>query len=97
MYEVEVYPPTGLLLPKHQKKPLSSTSAAKEAHAWALAFATRSHNKPADIETWHRRLGRIGYSMIECMGHEQVVKGMDVTTYEKGQGSCEDCIMGKHT
>ena len=22
---------------------------------------------------------------------------MDVTTYEKGQGQCEDCIMRKHT
>jgi hypothetical protein len=31
------------------------------------------------------------------MGRERVVKGMDVTNYEKGQGSCEDCIMGKHT
>ena len=97
MYEVEVYPPTGPLLPKHQNRPLPSTSAAKEAHARVVVFATHSHNKPADIDTWHRRLGHVGYSVIERMGREQVVKGMDVTTYEKGQGSCEDCIMGKHT
>jgi hypothetical protein len=48
MYEVEVYPPTGPLLPKHQNRPLPSTSAAKEAHARVVVFATRSHNKPAD-------------------------------------------------
>src|SRR5882757_1571261 len=38
-----------------------------------------------------------GDSVVERMGREQLVKGMNVTTYEKGQGSCEDCIMGKHT
>ena len=58
---------------------------------------TRSHNKPTNIDTWHRRLGHASYSMIERMGCEQVVKGMEVTTYEKGQGLCKDCIMGKHT
>jgi hypothetical protein len=71
--------------------------AAKEAHARVLVFATHSHSRPTDIDTWHRRLGHVGYSVVERMGHERVVKGMDVTNYEKGQGSCEDCIMGKHT
>lgn len=97
MYEVEVYPPSGPIHQKHQDKPLPSTMSAKEAHARVLVFATRSHDKLTDIDTWHRRLGHVGYSVIERMGREQVVKGMNVTTYEKGQGSCEDCIMGKHT
>jgi GAG-pre-integrase domain len=97
MYQVVVYPPTGPLQPKAQNKSLPSTIAAKEAHARVLVFATQFHNKPTDIDTWHCRLGHFGYSIIEHMGHEQVVKGMDVTTYKKGQGSCEDCVMGKHT
>ena len=95
MYEVEILPPIGPLQLKPQNKSAISTTAAREAHARVLVFATRSHNKPADIDTWHRRLGHVGYSVIERMGRERVVKGMDVTTYEKGQGSCEDCI--KHT
>ena len=97
MYEVDVYPLTGLLNQKHHNKPLSSTAAAKEVHARVLVFATQSHNKPTNIDTWHWNLGHASYSVIECMGCEQVVKGMEVTTYEKGQGLCEDCIMGKHT
>jgi hypothetical protein len=98
MYEIEVYSPTGPIRPKNQNKPIviPSIIAAKDAHARVLVFATRSHNKPTDIDTWHRRLGHVGYSIIEHMGHEQVVKGMEVTTYKKGQGLCEDCVMGKH-
>ena len=97
MYEVEVYPPTRPLQQKHEGKPLSSTTAAEEAHARVLVFATHSHSRPTDIDTWHRRLNHVGYSVVEHMGHKQVVKEMDVTTYEKGPGSCEDCIMEKHT
>ena len=96
MYEVEVYPPNG---PIHQKqeKPIPSITSTREAHARVLVFATCSHDKPTDIDTWHRRLGHVSYSVIEQMGCKEVVKGMSVTTYEKGQGLCEDCIMGKHT
>jgi GAG-pre-integrase domain/Integrase core domain len=97
MYEVEVYTPIGPIHQRHEKKPLPSTIAAKEAHTRVLVFATCSHNKPVNIDTWHRRLGHASYSVIERMGREQVVKGMDVTTYQKGQGCCEDCIMGKQT
>ena len=97
MYEVEVFPPTGPLHQKQGDRFQPPTTATREAHTRVLVFATHSHNKPTNIDTWHQRLGHIGYSMIECMAHEQVVKGMDVTTYEKGQGSCEDCIMGKHS
>ena len=97
MYEVDVYPLTRPLNQKHHNKPLSSRAAAKEAHARVLVSATRSHNKPTNIDTWHQRLGHASYSMIERMGCEQVIKEMEVTTYEKGQGLCKDCIMGKHT
>ena len=97
MYEVDIYPPIGPLNQKHHNKPLSYTAAAKEPHARVLVFATWSHNKHTNIDTWHQRLGHASYSMIEHMGREQVIKGMEVTTYEKGQGLCEDCIMGKHT
>ena len=65
MYEVEVYPPTGPLHQKHQNKPLSLTTAAKEAHVRVLIFATCSHNKPTDIDTWHRQLGHVRYSVLE--------------------------------
>lgn len=97
MYEVEVYSLTGPLHQKYQSKSLPSTMATREAQTRVLVFATRSHNKLADIDTWHRRLSHVGYSVIERMGHEQMVQGMDITTYQIGQGSCEDCIMGKHT
>lgn len=97
MYKVEVHPPTGTLHQRGQNKPLPSATATKEAHAKVLAFTTRSHDKPTDIDTWHQRLGHVSYSMIECMGCKQVVKGMNITTCEKRQGSCKDCIMGKHT
>jgi Integrase core domain/GAG-pre-integrase domain len=97
MYKVEIYPPAGLLQQKCESEPLPSITAAKEAHARVLVFATCSHSRPTDIDTWHRRLGHVGYSVVEWMGRERVIKGMDVTTYEKGQGSYEDCIMGKHT
>ena len=97
MYEVEVYSPTGPLHQKRGDRPSPPMTAAREAHSRVLVFAMRSHNKPTDIDTWHRRLGHVGYSVIEHMGHKQIVKGMNITTYEKGQGSCEDCIMGKHT
>ena len=98
MYEVEIYPPSGPLQQlKHQSKSPPSTTAAKEAHMRVFAFSTQSHNKPTDIDTWHQRFGHVSYSVIERMGHEQVVRGMDVTSYKKGPGLCEDCVMGKHT
>jgi Integrase core domain/GAG-pre-integrase domain len=98
MYEVEVYLSTGQLHQKDQSKPLpSSTVAAREAHARVTVIATHSHDKLTNIDTWHQRLGHVGYSVIEHMGHEQIVKGMNITTYEKGQGSWKDCIMGNHT
>jgi GAG-pre-integrase domain len=96
-YEVDIFPLTGPLHQKDHSKGLSSTTATRKVHARVLVFATRSHNKLTNINTWHWRLDHVGYSVIKCMGHEQVVKGIDVTTYEKGQGSCKDCIMGKHT
>jgi GAG-pre-integrase domain/Integrase core domain len=97
MYKVEIYPPARPLQQKRESEPLPSITGAKEAHARVLVFATHSHSRPTNIDTWHRRLGHIGYSVVERMGREGVVKGMDVTNYEKGQGSCEDCIMRKHT
>jgi hypothetical protein len=95
MYEVEVFTPTGPLNAMNSKPPL--IAAAKDAHARVLAFATRSHTKPTDIDTWHRRLGHVGYTTIEHMGRGTAVRGMDITTYDRGPGSCEDCIMGKQT
>ena len=80
MYEVEVYTPTGPIHQKHKRKVLPSTIAAREAYARVLVFATHSHNKPVDINTWHQRLGYASYSVIKCMGCKQVVKGMDMTT-----------------
>ena len=53
MYEVEVHAPTGPIHQKHERKALSSTIATREAHARVLMFATHSHNKPVDIDTWH--------------------------------------------
>jgi hypothetical protein len=64
MYKVEIYPPAGPLQQKHESEPLPSITAAKEAHARVLVFATCSHSRPTDIDTWHRRLGHVGYSVV---------------------------------
>jgi len=97
MYEVDVFPMTG---PTAQKgnAPATFVPAAQVAHSNVMAFATKSHDRPTDIDTWHRRLGHVGYSIIERMAvTKDLVDGMSVTTLKRGPGMCEDCIMGKQT
>lgn len=38
-------------------------------------YATRSHIKPTDIDTWHRRLGHVAYPTIEQMNTSKAVDG----------------------
>jgi hypothetical protein len=61
MYKVEIYPPTGPINQQTQQELLPSATDAKSAQSKVLAFTTRSHNRPANIDTWHRRLGHVGY------------------------------------
>jgi hypothetical protein len=55
MYEVELFPPTGPIttkpLPIHA---IAAVTAASEARANVLAFATHSLDKPTNVDTWHR-------------------------------------------
>lgn len=93
MYEVDLLPPTGDVSTKDLPTSIKATIAAAVR---VSVFATHSHNKPTNIDTWHRRLGHVGYSTIEKMVNDTLVDGLDVTTMQKGPGMCEDCIMGKH-
>ncbi|RDB21876.1 Retrovirus-related Pol polyprotein from transposon TNT 1-94 [Hypsizygus marmoreus] len=59
------------------------------------ALSARSNTRPTDIETWHRRLGHVGESILQTMIRGNLVEGLDVTK-KTTHGRCEDCIMGKH-
>ncbi|KAF5376302.1 hypothetical protein D9615_008480 [Tricholomella constricta] len=61
-----------------------------------VAMSARSLTRPADVETWHRRLGHVGESILREMVRSEMVKGLDVTKLSVN-GRCEDCIMGKQT
>ncbi|RDB17165.1 Retrovirus-related Pol polyprotein from transposon TNT 1-94 [Hypsizygus marmoreus] len=100
MYKVELHPPIGPITPRAQPTAIALTvAAATIASDAASAFAaTRtSHTRPTDIDTWHRRLGHIGYASILKMVKGELVDGLDVTSLKQGLGMCEDCIMGKHS
>src|SRR6202044_462694 len=98
MYEIDLFPPTGHINMGLPHSPAAGTiTAACEARTTVLAFATHSLNKPADIDTWHRRLGHPSYDTVERMGRKEIVGGMDVTTFSRQPGLCEDCVMGKQT
>ncbi|KAF5374432.1 hypothetical protein D9615_009058 [Tricholomella constricta] len=43
------------------------------------AMSARSLTRPVDLETWHRRLGHVGESILRQMIKEEVVTGLDVT------------------
>ncbi|KAF5387622.1 hypothetical protein D9615_000717 [Tricholomella constricta] len=58
------------------------------------AMSARSLTRPADMETWHRRLGHVGESILREMIRGELVKGLDVTKTSVN-GRCENCIMGK--
>ena len=61
------------------------------------AFATpRSLTRPADLETWHRRLGHVSEDAIKRMQSDQMVLGLDITSTSVN-GKCEDCIFGKQS
>ena len=54
MYEVELFPPTGQIDVSSLPVPTTATiTAATDAKATALAFATHSLSKPVDADTWH--------------------------------------------
>ncbi|GAV99168.1 retrotransposon Ty1-copia subclass [Lentinula edodes] len=61
-----------------------------------LANSARSHEKPADIHTWHRRLGHVAVPRILRMESQGLVDGLQIKS-KKLAGMCIDCIYGKAT
>ena len=59
------------------------------------AYAARSHNKPTDLETWHRRFGHASEAGVRELASKGMVEGLNITSLET-RGRCEDCIYGKH-
>lgn len=59
------------------------------------AMVARSLNKPADLETWHRRLAHVSESIVRGMIRDATVEGLTITKTTVN-GKCEDCILGKH-
>ena len=94
MYEVEAHSLDNPTVPVQTPISVNCTIAAKNTVA---VYATRSHTKLTDIDTWHRHLGHVNYQVIGRMHRDAIVQGLDITTHVPTPGACEDCIMGKHT
>ena len=97
MYEMDIVLATGSITAKLDTADLRNIDQALMAKNMVTTYATRSHTKATDINTWHRHLGHISYQAIEQMYQGKVVDGLDITTLTPKPGACEDCIMGKHT
>ena len=61
-----------------------------------MVMSVCSHEKPVEIDTWHRRLGHAGISTISEMSRKGMVEGLSITRDMNIPGQCEDCILGKH-
>ncbi|GAW04347.1 retrotransposon Ty1-copia subclass [Lentinula edodes] len=61
-----------------------------------LANYSRARDRPADILTWHRRLGHIAIRRILRMSNRNLVDGLNITKRDV-HGMCEDCLYGKAT
>ena len=65
MYEMDMVPVMGPITIKLDTAVPRDTDQAITAKNIVTAYATRSHTKATDIDTWHRHLGHIGYQVIE--------------------------------
>ena len=70
MYEVEAHSPDNPMVPAQTPISVNCAIAAKNTVA---IYATHSHTRPTDIDTWHRHLGHINYQVIERMHHDVIV------------------------
>lgn len=61
----------------------------------ASALSARSHLRPTDLLTWHRRFCHAGNNAIRLLASKDMVEGLTITGDEPS-GLCKDCIMGKH-
>ena len=66
MYEVDIFPPNSSLFPHNMTtSPDTSTNISAALKAQVTALATKSHNKPIDIDMCHHCLGHVSYDMIQ--------------------------------
>jgi len=81
-----------------QKTIARGTLTSKRLYSLNLPGASTDHvftvTQPANIETWHRRLGHANYQVIQDMARKDIVKGMPAT-FPNIPPKCESCILGK--
>jgi hypothetical protein len=61
------------------------------------AMAAKSHEKPVNLEVWHRRFGHASVSSIRALAKRGLLDGLQFVGDIDEKGTCEDCIYGKHT
>lgn len=79
----------GELLPSMRLYTLELHSPTAD-HALAVTHAP-------DLETWHRRLGHVGYQSLQDMARKGMVEGMSTSLSNAKAPKCESCILGKQT
>ena len=58
--------------------------------------ASITNNTPVTLETWHKRLGHVGYDTIVRMAKTQCVNGLNIVKSSMtGAKDCLGCIQGK--
>jgi hypothetical protein len=61
------------------------------------AMVAKSHEKPVNLEVWHRRFGHASVSSIRALAKQGLLDGLQFVGDVDEKGTCEDCIYGKHT
>ena len=65
MYKLNIFPPTSPLPHDVTQPPDMSEKISAALNTQVKALATKSHNKPTNIDTWHHRLGHVNYDTIQ--------------------------------
>ena len=97
MYKLNVFSPTGPLPHDATSPPDMSAKISMAFDTQVRILATKSHNKLTDIDMWHHHLGHVNYDTVQQISKNNIVQGIHITNSAPCLGTCEDCIMGKHT
>ena len=65
MYKLNVFSPTGPLPHDAMSPPDTSAKISMALDAQVKILATKSHNKPTNIDTWHRCQGHVNYDTVQ--------------------------------
>ena len=79
MYKLSIFPPTGPLPHDVTQPPDISRNFFPILNTQVKVLATKSHNKPTNIDTWHHCLGHVSYNTIQWMSKGNTIQGMHIT------------------